>query len=614
MDALCIDQSTTQEKSHQVGMMSQIYARSVHVLACVGPRRTEVIEYRSSYKADGTYYWPYKDDVAYPPYQDDSTLLFRFIDRHRLLLASIHRLTLRPGFEQSRNWVEPNPIPKSSWIALRCLCAFSPRLRQTVATKFFTFMKRPYFSRVWVLQELHLAPNISLCCGTDVRSFDYLLAVSMLVDLWINISDYGKSLSFTVSFTEKLFSWQPWFWRRQESCATDTFKENLRAIQNQRGCLSLASGTGGRRRLAVVLDVMHSFNCTDARDRLFGVLALVDWGRGKTVIPDYEKDSYQLAVEVLQLYLENPRTRPVSGMAIEWSRQLWEIFGVDIQGQAIQNAKLKRYNGDPIPYHDSPLLIEFDPPHISESFRGVNGTTMYPSMYLDDRSVRSRDIWYGVRLLENPDIRKATVDSGDSPLRYLWCEEYDSPFASRVMPPLVKILDQEKRSFAWAPADTKPNDWLLFSGASTWYNRSPAMVVVRDGDPNLGTFDIVGQASRNPGYPYGYEYEKCILASLQWRYFESNWHAEDLFFFDWNHKNRSFALVACRPTMVETWKWLKMEVCAYKGSSFFKGPRNSLSDHQEHAVKVVNQWTGRYASRQHGGATPLPARLITLMR
>ncbi|OAG13922.1 HET-domain-containing protein, partial [Alternaria alternata] len=36
MDALCIDQSTTQEKSHQVGMMAQIYARSRHVLACVG--------------------------------------------------------------------------------------------------------------------------------------------------------------------------------------------------------------------------------------------------------------------------------------------------------------------------------------------------------------------------------------------------------------------------------------------------------------------------------------------------------------------------------------------------------------------------------------------------
>ncbi|KAH6876265.1 heterokaryon incompatibility protein-domain-containing protein, partial [Alternaria rosae] len=36
MDALCINQNTTMERSHQVGMMAQIYARSVHVLACVG--------------------------------------------------------------------------------------------------------------------------------------------------------------------------------------------------------------------------------------------------------------------------------------------------------------------------------------------------------------------------------------------------------------------------------------------------------------------------------------------------------------------------------------------------------------------------------------------------
>jgi hypothetical protein len=73
-------------------------------------------------------------------------------------------------------------------------------------------------------------------------------------------------------------------------------------------------------------------------------------------------------------------------------------------------------------------------------------------------------------------------------------------FSSIVTPPLVKIFDQERRSSAWAPADTKPNDWLLFSGASKWYNRTPAMVVIRDGDPNLGTFLIIGQASRNPRY------------------------------------------------------------------------------------------------------------------
>ena len=189
-------------------MMARIYARSLHVLACVGPR-TDVVTYRWPYKADGTYHWPSKEETAYLPHRDDNTSLFRFIDRYRSLLASIHPLTLKSSFEQTRNWVGPDPIPKSSWIARRCLCAFSPRLRQTVATKFFTSMEPPYFSRVWVLQKLHLAPNISLCCGTDVRSFNYLLAVSILVEFWINIPDYKESLTFPVSSTEKLFSWQP---------------------------------------------------------------------------------------------------------------------------------------------------------------------------------------------------------------------------------------------------------------------------------------------------------------------------------------------------------------------------------------------------------------------
>lgn len=302
-------------------MMAQIYAPSVHVLACVGP------------------------------HTDDSTSLFRFIDKNSLLLASIHKLPLGPTIKDTRHWVTPNPIPKSSWITLRCLFAMSSHRRQTLASVFIAFMKRPYFSRVWVLQELHVAPKISLCCGMDRRSFDDLLGVAMLVDFWTNMSDYTDSFSGGVSLIANSLSWQSWFSRRQESCSI--LQEDLRGIESQRGCLTLASGVRalGSRRLAEVLDAMHNFQCNDVRDRLFGILALVDWGCGKPPVPDYEKPNWQVAIEVLRLFLENSEAAPLHGAAIEWPRQLSKIFNVMYGAPAILESIAERYDLINVPGH-----------------------------------------------------------------------------------------------------------------------------------------------------------------------------------------------------------------------------------------------------------------------
>jgi hypothetical protein len=41
------------------------------------------------------------------------------------------------------------------------------------------FCKRPYFSRVWVLQELYMGNGrITICCGTDQQPFGQLFALT----------------------------------------------------------------------------------------------------------------------------------------------------------------------------------------------------------------------------------------------------------------------------------------------------------------------------------------------------------------------------------------------------------------------------------------------------
>lgn len=522
MDALCIDQSTTQEKNHQVGMMGQIYARSAHVLACVGP------------------------------HTHGSTSLFWIIDKMRSLLGDIHRLTLESTVEDTRTWVVPNPIPKSSRVAPRCLFEISFYRRQALLTEFIEFLKRPYFSRVWVLQELFLAPRISLCCGMDIRSFDVLLAVSMLIDFWINTSDYEDALSLSrVSSIAYKVARDNSFSLRQTSWSA--FQADFRNIQPQIGCLALASGVRGRRRLAEVLEAMQSFQCTDIRDRLFGVLALVEWGSGKPALPDYGKDNYQVAIEVLRLYLQNSGTEPVSGVPIEWPLRLWELFDLKVEGRAMQEEIVKRCGSHLIPrflMFASDSMRCFNMVRLNDEKDGRNPPTRYQSY-----PGYPRDKWYGVRLLN---ANTLGVDNGvrsltDTKPYYLCCKAKDRSALS-----FVEVLENGRDLFAYAPADTRPNDWLLISETSYCTH---AMVVVRRSSARRGIYVMVGQAFEYDGH------RRTILPYLDWKYFGSNWHAEDLFFFHLTLVTH----VWCARTAETAPDWLRMRTNACQDSSFFYG-------------------------------------------
>ena len=478
MDALCIDQNTAREKSHQVGMMGQIYARSKHVLACVGS------------------------------HTDNSTSLIRAIDKNRSLLDIIHALALGSAIKKIDHWVMPNPIPRISGVADRCLIMVSPPEREALATDFIAFMNRPYFSRVWVLQELHLAPATSLCCGMDRRPFAFLLAVSILIDFWINVSGYRATLSNVVSTAAcECGRGNPCLPRRQTSCLPLRLHEGFLNIEAQRGCLGLATGFRGRRRLREVLDAMQKFQCTDVRDRLFGVLALIEWGSGEPAVPDYSKDNYEVAIQVLRLHLQNPESNPVSGLAVvDWARMLCEIFQVNIEARAVQQAIAVRHGSQ----------------FFSNKFWSIHDRKVEP-----DSPSKFREKWYGIQLCYNTIIGRETSIPGDLPDPYLCCSTHESTHEFDFGVPYVEILDQMQRVYGYAPAETRPSDWLIFGEEGVLDNASSMMAIVRSVDDGRRSYTIIGQASKNRDY-------KCrILRKLEWRYFCVNWNGnmEDLFLF-----------------------------------------------------------------------------------
>jgi hypothetical protein len=47
---------------------------------------------------------------------------------------------------------------------------------------------------------------------------------------------------------------------------------------------------------------MNSFNCADLRDKIYGALSLINWGNNPVPIPDFNKDSFQLATEIIAIF------------------------------------------------------------------------------------------------------------------------------------------------------------------------------------------------------------------------------------------------------------------------------------------------------------------------
>ena len=186
IDSICIDQTSTQEKNHQVAMMGRIYQRAAHVFACVGP------------------------------HQNDSEHLLNVLDASMSLSVALHS-ALRIAEVDPATWGIGNPIPRNRSLARTCYFAMNSAKRKRLADAFIAFLERPYFSRVWILQEMLLAKSITYCCGMDIGSFNDITAISMLVDFWINENLHSGHYSSAVRKMMAFMSRRRHLLRRQKA-------------------------------------------------------------------------------------------------------------------------------------------------------------------------------------------------------------------------------------------------------------------------------------------------------------------------------------------------------------------------------------------------------------
>lgn len=257
VDAICIDQQDNLEKSEQVARMGAIYKAAQRVLACVGD------------------------------HDNASRIVMAICMLQKHAGSLLLMINPRSRQEKARRWLE-NLMPRLIFTQSR------------LAKALLAFGQRPYFRRLWVLQELFHGRTIDLCCGSDHGSFEQLL------DLY-DLSDFLQRLREMEGF-----------WRidsglrlKDRRCKLTpapgvTYVACMSIKETLLPHLKILRFTGTARRAGTTLsDAMTSlelsdFVCQDPRDKIYGILSMIKWGKLNPIQPDYSKGLLSLYFEVIK--------------------------------------------------------------------------------------------------------------------------------------------------------------------------------------------------------------------------------------------------------------------------------------------------------------------------
>jgi hypothetical protein len=241
IDSLCIDQENLSEKAVQIQLMAKIYTQASLLFACVGAHAdlTEVLIENVHRKKRAEY---------------------------AALQSSLSECEQDEEMDANLNEMQGWDI----WLETldeQTLCSLRSALTH--------FVSRPYWSRVWVVQEIALSEGkILILCGTDAIVWDDLELILQLVG-------EGKAHALDdAPAPERL-------WTDAESIP----------LAIEVGFLNILNGAHSESLDTLVRRTVMSL-CSDPRDHIYGILSPVEWSQ-EPILPDYTKSHFDLAMEVI---------------------------------------------------------------------------------------------------------------------------------------------------------------------------------------------------------------------------------------------------------------------------------------------------------------------------
>ncbi|KAH7001257.1 heterokaryon incompatibility protein [Ilyonectria destructans] len=240
VDQICINQCDDVEKANQVQLMHDIYANCSQLLVWLGPETKLSNEYFS-----------YTCKVC------DEGILSRFIIPGRVDFPQIFDAVMNSKIEVTGSIREDRDD---------VLMLLSKYGESYPVDGLEDVLRRPWFNRLWIIQEVCLAPNVLFICGSKDMSFEYfrlgLLFYTIYNTFWL------ENLKRAVSQAELT----------QRDNIFGLNQSPIRMIQERK-----AIHMHGKRHSLYNLIIKYNTNgdqqkigATLAEDRVFGIMGLAD--------------------------------------------------------------------------------------------------------------------------------------------------------------------------------------------------------------------------------------------------------------------------------------------------------------------------------------------------
>lgn len=221
IDAICINQNDVPERNAQVRLMSEIYYEAGRVVIWLGE-------------------------------SDETTL-----DGISMLQGLERRLTEGRSHKPSKfDFEEPDFEMDETW-----------NTESELSLPLRNILQRPWFSRMWVLQESSLARAAMVLCGHHVITWETLFNACF----YLNIAPRTEKFIDTSIVDTMNFVWA----QQSKFGEHDSFRYHLLDRSGYAGLLHLLSLTN------------QSAESTDARDKVYALLGLSREGLNGELAPDY---------------------------------------------------------------------------------------------------------------------------------------------------------------------------------------------------------------------------------------------------------------------------------------------------------------------------------------
>ncbi len=237
IDAICINQSNIDERTHQVSRMRDVYSQAKRVVIWMDPSDETLAD--SAYHLAGLFFAELRKNHQLPSLGSEARTLAR------------NRLVNHPWFVKHS---KPTHL----------------------------FLRNQWFQRVWTFQEAFLAKDAMIFCGRISFPFAPFVASWMFMEsLGIKLPLEGAECAKT------LFATCAWDLQTKLNGSVETAATEL--------------------RLSTLLRSTYKYRCTDDRDRVFGLLAMVEGERRLSYSPDYHLSVCDVYITVAKLLIQDDK-------------------------------------------------------------------------------------------------------------------------------------------------------------------------------------------------------------------------------------------------------------------------------------------------------------------